>query len=232
MTERQGKSSRPQDPVTRTGAVRGEHCMALIGNWRAQDRIGDAFCRNNRERNSQYCKTHQFIARTDTRGSQKVLKKYNDMGQRKKVAPVHALATLISESAGNVEYLREEVNKLERLVIQGRKTREEIAGVVVLYNEERDRHERYVTDALRIRLEERQQELDEYHGRLFATVIKQFISDMKLMGEERKRALSLLAKIVRTTDEPKEEWDGPLQEARRLPPPPEVVDADFKEMVG
>jgi hypothetical protein len=126
---------------------------------------------------------------------------------------------MLQESAGNVEYFRREVTKLERLVIAGRKEREEVAKMVVLYNEERDRLERYTIDAMRIRLDERQIRLYEAQAKAMQTIVKAIVDGIGLMGEDRQKALTIASQQLRlyaASVEDEKEWQGPLQEAKEL----------------
>lgn len=239
-------SDRPSSTLTRSGTVRGEHCKAIIKSWRTAKELGDSFCKNPPMENG-FCKQHQFVAtptKARTRGQQvlatRVAIRYKNVGNARKVTAVRALKELIEESAGNVDYLRDEVNKLEKLVIAGRKTREEIAGVVVLYNEERDRHERFVTDAIRIRLEERQQEINAAQALVLATVAKAIIDGIGLKGEDRQRALAIASHHLLEAGATAEEglWRGPLQEAvtptiyKGVGRSQTVIDVPQREAVG
>jgi hypothetical protein len=136
---------------------------------------------------------------------------------------------LIDEATGNVDYLRDEVNKIEKLYISGRKTREEVASIVVLYNEERDRLERYVTDAIRIRLEERQKEIDAATALVIATLVKSIVDGLGLKGEQRQQALVMAAGQLSLAgaSQDDEAWKGPFQEAARMPAPPALYNKDL-----
>lgn len=213
-------SDRTTSLETRTGTVRrtadGEkaHCKAIIGNWRAGSREGIPFCKMYPKPNG-FCETHQFLFKTETRGAKAAVAKYKNVGNARKVAPVRALKELIDESAGNVDYLRDEVNKLEKLWIRGVKTREEVATTVLLYNEERDRLERFTTDAIRIRLEERQQEISSAQAKVLATVAIAIIDGLGLKGEARELARVKAAGILSISGAPAEdeEWKGPFRDA-------------------
>lgn len=213
-------SSRTSATVTRTGTIRRNedgtraHCNAIIGNWRAGSREGIPFCKQFPKKNG-YCEVHQFMMKVETRGQKATVDKYRNVGNKRKVSPVRALKELMDEAAGNVDYLRDEVNKLEKLFIRGVKTREEVATVVLLYNEERDRHEKYVTDAIRIRLEERTTEISAANAKVLATVARAIIDSLGLKGEARENALVTAAGVLSLQGAPddSDEWHGPLKDA-------------------
>lgn len=189
-------------------------CSALVTEWRAKQN-GEPRCQNLATHNG-FCKRHQNQV-SKTRGSQAIIKKYEKIGESKKISPVAAMTTLLNESAGNVEFFRNEVAKLQRLVIAGKKEREEVAKMVVLYNEERDRHERYVLDAIRVRLDEQQVRLYQSQAEVMAVVFKAVIDGIGLMGEQRLKALTIVAKQMELySAKPESEWDGPLLEAEKL----------------
>src|SRR5579863_2910241 len=85
-------------------------------------------------------KMRQGSADTSARASHTKLRQtIQRYGLRKKVDPLGSFMELIYEAAGNVDYLRTEVNKLNSMFVAGHAEKQEIAAYVRLYNDERDR---------------------------------------------------------------------------------------------
>ena len=202
--------------ATEEGVIKDGQCNYMISSWREKGR--EVRCKNPAYSNGM-CGRHQHTIEKETRGQQAVVAKYKRIGEAKRVSPIVALTTMLHEAAGNVDYYRQEVSRLERLVIAGRKEREEVAKLVVLYNEERDRLERYTLDAVRVRLDERQVRLYEAQAQALSSVIKAIIDGIGLMGEQRQRALQIAASQMSLFALREDnEWQGPLQEAKKLGP--------------
>lgn len=136
--------------------------------------------------------------------------------QREAVNPVNALLSLLYEAHGNVEYLRDAINASESLVIAGKAEREEVAKLVVLYNEERDRLEKYTLDALKHGLEQRQMRLYEIQAQAIVFVLKRVFEAIPLaqqvkdaMALEASEALRQFISVSQSNP-----WRGPLVQAR------------------
>lgn len=114
------------------------------------------------------------------------------------ISPIQVLLNLIQEAVGNVEFYRQEVGELERLFVPGKSTRQELQIAVSQYDSERDRLQKYVSDALRIGLEQRQVKLYELQARTIAEIIKRVIDRLDLTAEQRHLALSTAAEELRT----------------------------------
>ena len=114
------------------------------------------------------------------------------------ISPIQVLLNLIQEAVGNVEFYRQEVSELKSLHVPGKSTRQELQIVVAQYDDERDRLQKYVADALRIGLEQRQVKLYELQARTIAEVIKRVIDKLDLSAEQRHLALSTAAEELRT----------------------------------
>jgi hypothetical protein len=114
------------------------------------------------------------------------------------ISPIQVLLNLIQEAVGNVEFYRQEVGELERLFVPGKSTRQELQIAVSQYDAERDRLQKYVSDALRIGLEQRQVKLYELQARTIAEIIKRVIDTLDLTSEQRHLALSTAAEELRT----------------------------------
>lgn len=156
------------------------------------------------------CVLHQ---KTEFKEQQVIKHKYAVLGRSLKVTPINALLSLIYEAAGNVQYYRERVGEQERLVLAGKKEREEISKIVVLYNEERDRLQRYTNDALRIGVEAKQVKLYEVQAKAFVQMAKSIVQELDLRGEQRERALKIAAEQLRLFTQQSNEgnaWKGPF----------------------
>lgn len=114
------------------------------------------------------------------------------------ISPIQVLLNLIQEAVGNVEFYRQEVGELEKLFVPGKSTRQELQIAVSQYDSERDRLQKYVSDALRIGLEQRQVKLYELQARTIAEIIKRVIDKLDLTSEQRHLALSTAAEELRT----------------------------------
>lgn len=114
------------------------------------------------------------------------------------ISPIQILLNLIQEAVGNVEFYRQEVGELEKLHVPGKSSRQELQVVVSQYDDERDRLQKYVSDALRIGLEQRQVKLYELQARTIAEIIKRVIDRLDLTNEQRHLALSTAAEELRT----------------------------------
>lgn len=114
------------------------------------------------------------------------------------ISPIQVLLNLIQEAVGNVEFYRQEVGELEKLFVPGKSTRQELQIAVSQYDSERDRLQKYVSDALRIGLEQRQVKLYELQARTIAEIIKRVIDKLDLSAEQRHLALSTAAEELRT----------------------------------
>ena len=205
----------PSKFASRGAAVANRRCEALVRRRHAKA-TGEGRC-TNRAKSSGFCTQHEYLAERKGRGLKTVAQKYLKVGESMHVSPVTAMTSLLQEAAGNVEYYRREVTNLERMVIAGRKEREEVAKMVVLYNEERDRLQRYTADALRINLDARQSRMNEMQMRMLATIAKAVIESLGLKGAQREQALHTAALTLREHGPAlEEEWHGPLQDATVL----------------
>jgi hypothetical protein len=113
------------------------------------------------------------------------------------ISPIQVLLSLIQEAVGNVEFYRQEVGELEKLFVPGKSTRQELQIAVSQYDSERDRLQKYVSDALRIGLEQRQVKLYELQARTIAEIIKRVIDKLELTSKQRHLALSTAAEELR-----------------------------------
>jgi transcriptional regulator with XRE-family HTH domain len=119
-------------------------------------------------------------------------------GRKKKTDPLGCFLELIYEAYGNVEFLRERVNELQSMFVAGRTERQEVAAYVRLYNDERDRLQKYLKDAARIGLEQRAVKLQEMQAQLIVGVVNSIVDGLELPNEKRSQALKLAADAMRS----------------------------------
>ena len=113
-------------------------------------------------------------------------------------SPVDAALALLYESAGNVEFLREQVRAHSALIISGKLERDEIAGIVRLYNDERDRLSKLSSDLMRIGIAQRQVSLYEAQARMIVTIVGRIIDRANLDADQRKRAIEAATSELRS----------------------------------
>lgn len=184
-------------------------CAADVSRRHA-NRTGDAQC-TNAANSSGYCRTHEYLITRKGRSNSSVSDRYRSIGVPLKVSPVQAMISLLEESAGNVEFYRGQVEQLEKLVLTGRKTAQEIASMVVLYNEERDRFQRYTLDALRVNLEAKQVRLNKAQAEAFVGLVRALLDGLGLNGSQREQGLNLAADLLQGQSASRpERYQGPL----------------------
>jgi hypothetical protein len=190
-------------------------CQAMLNSpARANRRKEDLRCRHPAGSNG-FCRIHNSLAQKRRAEDPKIVALYQRLGASKKVSPITALLSLIHESAGNVEYYRRQVAKLERLVQAGKKEREEVLKIVVLYNEERDRLQRYVTDAMRIGIDVRQVRLSQLQAKAMAFIALQIVNGLVEQGAinaaQRENALHAAADMLRAYNDQANTWQSPYK---------------------
>jgi hypothetical protein len=121
-----------------------------------------------------------------------------DYGRLSVTSPVDAALALLYESAGNVEFLREQVRAHSALIISGKLERDEVAGIVRLYNDERDRLAKLSADLMRIGIAQRQVSLYESQARRIVEIVRMVIDAADLDASQRKRAIEAATSALRT----------------------------------
>lgn len=155
-------------------------------------------CNSPSRRDSSFCARHSGVTSVASKSNaRKVLSKY---GTPKHVDPIYGYLELVYECYGNIEYLRDKINELQRMVVPGRATREEVSSWVTLYDQERDRLQKYLADGARIGLEERQVRFLEQQRTAIVSIIQEMLdvpdlpdsvrATQKAVAIERLRAFS------------------------------------------
>jgi len=119
-------------------------------------------------------------------------------GRPVSTSPVDAALSLLYESVGNVEFLRERVREHTALIISGKMERDEIAGIVRLYNDERDRLAKLCSDLMRIGIAQRQVSLYESQARIIVDIVRRIIDAANLSDVQRKAAISAATDALRS----------------------------------
>jgi hypothetical protein len=150
------------------------------------------------------------MAKSRTMAAAQLLAQY---GRPVATSPVDAALELMYEAHGNVAFLRERVRESNSLVISGKMERDEIAGLVRLYNDERDRLAKLSESLMRIGIAERQVRLYESQARAVVDIVKKVIDAANLNPEQRKAAIAVAVQEMRNSV--------------RLAPNPMTVDAPY-----
>jgi hypothetical protein len=188
-----------------------DRCHGILQGRRGRKRA-DARCKNTAEPDgSGFCHIHNRATAVlgNGREARKTLQKYESLGRTLRVSPITAMLSLIHECAGNVEYYRNKVTELERLTLRGKRETEEVMKIVVLYNEERDRLQRYVTDAMRVGIDLKQVRLYELQSQAIVQVVRAVVDATGVTGPLRSKVLAIGADHLRAFTQQQSGWGSP-----------------------
>lgn len=121
------------------------------------------------------------------------------LGQPLEIEPAQALLELVYEAAGNVAFLSGEVSRLQPGGLTSRdvEEREEIAAIVRLYGEERDRLAKYSKVALDAGIDERRVRLSERQGDAIMFTLRAVLDALQLTPAQVKVAHAVAASALR-----------------------------------
>lgn len=152
-----------------------------------------------------------------------VLSQYKILGKQLQISPLNALLSLLYEAAGNVQYYRGRIETLKDIVYESGSEqhgwKEETKKLVELYNEERDRLEKYTLDGLRINLEAKQVQLYEMQATAIDNMANAMMEGLNLKSADRLKASQIMASELRKYAEAQKEdsrWQGPFMAADEI----------------